>query len=215
MWRHCWRRVQYQRFPGGAISCIQVAQASTSSRSSAAYCLDLVRRFDHEHYLCCLLLPPCSRAASITLRALNVELAQVKDVVSDKRIGEMRIQFWRDAIDLAFKGTPPQHPVAKELSLAIHRHQLSKHWLTRLLDARERELGVSTYLTTSDLEHHAEWTSSSLLYLTLQTLGVEDVSSDHAASHVGKAETITTLLRAVPYHLSRRTVLIPMDIISR
>jgi hypothetical protein len=24
-------------------------------------------------------------------------------VVSDKRIGEMRIQFWRDAIDLAFK----------------------------------------------------------------------------------------------------------------
>jgi phytoene/squalene synthetase len=96
---------------------------------------------------------------------------KVKDVVSDKRIGEMRIQFWRDTIDLAFKGTPPQHPVAKELSLAIHRHQLSKHWLTRLLDARERELGVSTHLTTSDLEHHAEWTSSSLLYLTLQTLG--------------------------------------------
>ncbi|CAI8006229.1 NADH dehydrogenase (ubiquinone) complex I, assembly factor 6 [Geodia barretti] len=57
------------------------------------------------------------------------------------------------------------------MSQAIHRHQLSKHWLTRLLDARERELGVSTYLTTSDLEHHAEWTSSSLLYLTLQTLG--------------------------------------------
>ena len=45
--------------------------------------------------------------------------------------------------------------------------------------------------------------------------GVEDVNSDHAASHVGKAETITTLLRAVPYHRSRRTVLLPMDIISR
>ena len=28
---------------------------------------------------------------------------QVKDVVSEKKIGEMRMQFWRDAIDLAFK----------------------------------------------------------------------------------------------------------------
>ena len=45
--------------------------------------------------------------------------------------------------------------------------------------------------------------------------GVTDVTSDHAASHVGKAQTITTLLRAVPYYCTRRTVLIPMDIISR
>ena len=45
--------------------------------------------------------------------------------------------------------------------------------------------------------------------------GVEDVASDHAASHVGKAETICTLLRAVPYHRTRRAVLLPMDIIAR
>jgi NADH dehydrogenase [ubiquinone] 1 alpha subcomplex assembly factor 6 len=145
-------------------------ETSLGDQRSAAYCLDIVRRCDHDHYLCCLLLPRGSRAAGIALRALNIELSQVKDVVSEKKIGEMRIQFWRDAIDLSFKGSPPHHPVAQQLSLAIHRHRLSKHWLTRLLDARERELGVSAYLTTSDLEHHAEWTSSSLLYLTLQTL---------------------------------------------
>lgn len=45
--------------------------------------------------------------------------------------------------------------------------------------------------------------------------GVQDVSADHAASHVGKAESIVTQLRAVPYHRSRRTVLLPMDIITR
>lgn len=45
--------------------------------------------------------------------------------------------------------------------------------------------------------------------------GVKDVSADHAASHVGKAEGITTLLRAAAYHRSRRSVLIPMDIIIR
>ena len=30
-------------------------------------------------------------------------LAQVKDVVSDKKLGEMRMQFWRDTIDQTFK----------------------------------------------------------------------------------------------------------------
>ena len=45
--------------------------------------------------------------------------------------------------------------------------------------------------------------------------GVEDVSSDHAASHIGKAEGIVILLRAAAYHRSRRSVLVPMDIISR
>lgn len=53
------------------------------------------------------------------------------------------------------------------------------------------------------------------MFDALDGAGVQDVTSDHAASHVAKAETITTLLRAVPYHLTRRTLLIPMDIISR
>ena len=45
--------------------------------------------------------------------------------------------------------------------------------------------------------------------------GVQDVSADHAASHLGKAETIVMLLRAVPYYRSRRQVAIPMDILMR
>lgn len=49
----------------------------------------------------------------------------------------------------------------------------------------------------------------------LSYVGIEDIHTDHAASHVGKAESIVTQLRAVPYHCSRRTVLLPMDIITR
>ena len=28
---------------------------------------------------------------------------QIKDVVSDKKLGQMRLQFWRDAIDGAYR----------------------------------------------------------------------------------------------------------------
>ena len=45
--------------------------------------------------------------------------------------------------------------------------------------------------------------------------GARDVSADHAASHLGKAEGIATLLRAVPYHRAARRVTLPMDILMR
>ena len=41
------------------------------------------------------------------------------------------------------------------------------------------------------------------------------MSADHAASHVGKAEGVMTLLRATAYHWTKRNVLLPMDIIER
>lgn len=41
------------------------------------------------------------------------------------------------------------------------------------------------------------------------------MNADHAASHVGKAEGIITLLRAAGYYRAQRHVPIPMDIIMR
>ena len=41
------------------------------------------------------------------------------------------------------------------------------------------------------------------------------MTADHAASHVGKAEGIVTLLRAVSYHRTKKSVLLPMDIVTR
>ena len=42
--------------------------------------------------------------------------------------------------------------------------------------------------------------------------GVKDVNADHAASHIGKAHGIVTLLRATPYNISRQQVMLPMDL---
>ncbi len=40
--------------------------------------------------------------------------------------------------------------------------------------------------------------------------GVKDVTADHVASHLGKAQGIVTLLRGVPYHAQRGQCYIPM-----
>ncbi|XP_078543139.1 NADH dehydrogenase (ubiquinone) complex I, assembly factor 6 isoform X2 [Lissotriton helveticus] len=180
--------------PRGTASRASASSAPTpSAAQDEAYCLQLVRTRDHEGFLCSLLLPPESRSSALALKAFNVELAQVKDMVSQKNIGLMRMQFWRTAVEDIYQDNPPHQPVAMQL------------WKEKNLDDR-------AYRSISELEKYAENTQSSLLYLTLETLGVKDVHADHAASHIGKAHGIITCLRAVPYHSSRRKVFLPMDI---
>ncbi|XP_049489052.1 NADH dehydrogenase (ubiquinone) complex I, assembly factor 6 isoform X3 [Panthera uncia] len=95
---------------------------------------------------------------------------------------------------------------------AVKRHNLTKRWLMKIIDEREKNLDDKPYRNIQELENYAENTQSSLLYLTLEILGVKDLHADHAASHIGKAQGIVTCLRATPYHGSRRRVFLPMEI---
>ncbi|KAB1257974.1 NADH dehydrogenase complex I; assembly factor 6 [Camelus dromedarius] len=159
---------------------------------------------DYEGYLCSLLLPAESRSSAFALRAFNVELAQagfkphlqVKDSVSEKTIGLMRIQFWKKTVDDIYCDNPPHQPVAIELWKAVRRHNLTKRWLMKIIDEREKNLDDKPYRNIQELEDY----------------GIKDLHADHAASHIGKAQGIVTCLRATPYHGSRRRVFLPMDV---
>ncbi|XP_035862380.1 NADH dehydrogenase (ubiquinone) complex I, assembly factor 6 isoform X2 [Sander lucioperca] len=195
---------------------IQSVRAATSatadSQINEKYCLDLVRSRDYDGFVSSLLLPEEARRSSLALRAFNVELAQVKDSVSQKTIGLMRMQFWKTAIEEIYRDEPPNQPVSAELWRAVRKHYLTKRWLLRIITEREKDLDDRAYRNLQELEKYAENTQSSLIYLLLECLGLKNVHADHAASHIGKAQGIVTCLRATPYHSSRRKVYLPMDI---
>ncbi|KAK2845160.1 hypothetical protein Q5P01_011819 [Channa striata] len=188
------------------------ASATVDSQHNEKFCLDLVRSRDFDGFVCSLLLPEEARRSSLALRALNVELAQVKDSISQKTIGLMRMQFWKTAIDEIYRDEPPNQPVSAELWRAVRKHYLTKRWLLRIITEREKDLDDRAYRNLQELELYSENTQSSLMYLLLECLGLKDVHADHAASHIGKAQGIVTCLRATPYHSSRRKVYLPMDV---
>jgi NADH dehydrogenase [ubiquinone] 1 alpha subcomplex assembly factor 6 len=70
-------------------------------------------------------------------------------------------------------------------------------------------------LSLNEIETYGEQTASSLLYLTLELLDVRDVTADHAASHIGKAAAIVTLLKALPHHLQQGHVYLPGDLVAQ
>lgn len=74
------------------------------------------RQRDHEHFLCVLLLPTNLQIVSFALRAFNAEIASVADQVSEKITGEMRFQFWQDAVDKIYNEEVPSHPICIQLA---------------------------------------------------------------------------------------------------
>ncbi|XP_076331270.1 NADH dehydrogenase (ubiquinone) complex I, assembly factor 6 homolog sicily [Tachypleus tridentatus] len=184
-------------------------------QTPAEYCADVLRKYDYENYLATLLLPKESRSAAIAIRAFNTELSQVKDMVSSTHAGTMRIQFWKDTLDQIFQGQPPQQPIALELARILKRQKLSKLWFQRMLDSRECLLSETGHQTIEELEDYAERSVSSVYYLILQSMGITDLQCDHAASHLGKCQGITNLLRGVPFNASRGRVYLPTDVLIK
>lgn len=62
------------------------------------------------------MLPNPVRTTAIAIRAFNVEVASVKDQVSNAQLGVMRLKFWDDVVERVYSDKVPNNPVAVELS---------------------------------------------------------------------------------------------------
>src|SRR5258708_24245400 len=74
------------------------------------YCAQQVRRFDHDRYLGTMFAREPVQARLFALYAFNVEIARVREIVSEPVIGQMRLQWWRDAITEFAAGAVRRHP---------------------------------------------------------------------------------------------------------
>lgn len=171
-----------------------------------AYCANLIRQYDAPSHLVQTFIPHAARDAFLAIRAFNIEVARVADVTSTPVVGMMRMQFLRDTITKSLAGKPPKEPIAVLLAKAaedLHERsqgkaRLSKAWFFRIINTREQHLANPPYPTLAALENYAENTYSTLLYLTLSTLPQASLTTDHLASHIGKAMGIVAILRGVP-----------------
>lgn len=195
------------RRPGGETT----AGPSDTDRS---YCVDLVRRFDHSNYLCTLLLDENTRDAAFAVRAINVEMAQIRDATREQLAGQMRYQFWQDAIELIYAGRPSRHPVTAALADAVERHDLPQGFFVEMLNARVDDQKRAGFATMVELEHYCDQTASSVLLLLMQMTGTRSEAIDRAACHVGRAIGLSAVVRGAPMLLQHREVRFPKEIMD-
>ncbi len=106
-----------------------------------------------------------------------------------------------------------RHAVVEPLTDAIRTHGLTRGHFDRLIDVRAFDLGDAPPASVQALVDYAESTSSTLLWLALEALGVrEDAAADAAARAVGIAWALLGLIRAMPHHLRQGRVYLPADL---
>ena len=176
-----------------------------------SYCGEQVRRHDPDRFLTALYAPPGRRDALLTLYAFNLEIAKVRESVSEPMLGEIRLQWWREVIEHAYGGAPVrQHAVAEPLAELIRAHGLSRRHIDRMIDARAFDLGEDAPNTLAALLDYAEATSSALMLLAEEALGVSgNEPADAAARHAGIAWALVGLIRAMPHHLRQGRFYLP------
>lgn len=200
-----------------------MSQSSINGGSAYASLRNQVRKVEPENYLCGSLMPSRARDSFFVMRAFNAEVAAVRDATRGTvATARVRMAFWRDVIDCAFRsgggsvsGAAGAHPLAAPLAAAIHAHSHTRRWLDRLVDARDADLDGLPHATVASLEAYAEATHSSLLYLSLESVGVRDVHADHAASHIGKAAGLANVIRGLPVHARLGQRYFPDDLLTK
>lgn len=175
---------------------------------------DTVRTRDYPAFLTHFSYARALQPHFFALRAFNVELASIKDIVSNELVGRVRMQWWRDAIQGIYhvrvaltQDRPPKHPVALGLRDAVFDPRVAAtgglvqdHFLA-IIDAREADLGDPLAPPSlAELEQYAESTSSRMLYLLLNLQGISERPVDEIFSHLGKAMGLSILVGSLPFH---------------
>ena len=184
------------------------------AQRALSYCGAEVRRHDPDRFLTALFAPAGRREDLFALYAFNLEVARTREMVSEALLGRMRLAWWRETIEEIYAGHPRSHEVASALAQAVARARLSRGLFDRLIDAREADLDDVPPASLEALVSYAEATSSSVVALALEVLGVRGEAATAAAREVGIAWALVGLLRAVPFHAQRRRLYLPQDLMA-
>ncbi|HZH10105.1 MAG TPA: phytoene/squalene synthase family protein [Microvirga sp.] len=185
-------------------------------QSNFAHCEALVREADPDRYFANLIAPTAKRPYLFALHAFNFEIARVRESVREPMLGEIRLQWWRDALQGEARGDVRANPVAAALDDTIVKFRLPRQALVDLIDARMFDLYDDPMPSLNDLEGYGGETSSSLIQLASIILNDgKDPGTADAAGHAGVAYAITGLLRAFPIHARQGQLYVPVDILAR
>lgn len=175
----------------------------------------ILRASDKDRYFSTLVVPETARAGMQALYAFNAEVASVRDRVSEPTPGEIRLQWWVDAIKGQGHGAVNQNPVAAALFETINRYSLPTVPLLRLIAARRFDLYDDPMPDTQSFEGYAGETVSLFYQFGAMMLnGGAVVEDGDAAGHLGVAHALVGHLKAFGYNASRVRVFLPWALLQ-
>ncbi len=181
------------------------------------YCNDFVKRFSYERYLSTLYAPVIARPGLIALYAFACEIARIRELVREPMPGEIRLQWWYDALSGTDHGDVVHNLVARAIIETIEQYKLPREPFLNLISARRFDLYSDPMPTINDLEGYCGETSSTLVLLASIILSGKpaDRQISDASGHGGVAYALSGLMQTLAWQASRQQQFLPKDVMGR
>lgn len=170
-----------------------------------------VKQYDYDRWLSSLFAPADKRDNLFAVQAFNTEIARIRETVSEPMLGDIRLQWWREALEGLKKGTSKTHPVVQALHNTGREISLDYSLMQEMVDMRTKDLDPTPLETMEHLIAYADGTGGALHRLMNAVLGGAENSTDvEAANRAGRAYALVGIIRAIPFHFQNDLVLLPI-----
>jgi phytoene synthase len=149
--------------------------------ADASYCESLVRDTDKDRFLATLFAPAPCRSDLYVLYAFDLETAGVAQRVRDPAAGEIRLQWWHDA--LAGISESPGNPVADAMLETTARYGIDTLLALSLIDVRRQALYDNASQTDAEFELFASQTEGAIYLMAAQVMGGTPSEATKLAAH--------------------------------
>jgi len=162
---------------------------------------DALKKADPDRYRAALMSDRQGREDLLILYAFHYELSKVPDVTSEPMLGQIRFEWWREAIDEIYTGREVRrHEISTPLAEMLVRIEVPRFWIDRLIDGRARDLDPQPFADMDDARGYARQTSGQLMQIAVKVLGG---TPDDNVLRAGEAWGLTGLARSYGYYHDR------------
>lgn len=167
---------------------------------SLAHCVDMVAKGDAARHRVLRIADDAAQARLYPLYALNLEIARAPWASAEPLVAEMRLQWWRDALDDLTAGRGhAAHPVLGACAFMAGDAQAGALW-DALIEARRWDIWQEPFADEPALWAHLDATGGGLMELAAGALAVKGCP---VLRGFGTAAALAGWLQAVPEYLAR------------
>lgn len=157
-------------------------------------CASIVEKGDPERFRAAMAAPVAARRVLFPLYAFNIEVTRAPWLTQEAMIAEMRLQWWRDALEeIGGDSVPRKHEVVDALADVLDAKGAA--CLDGLVAARRWDVYNDAFEDAAHMDEYIDATSGHLMWTAARLLGALDES---VVRDFAFASGAANLLRAVP-----------------
>ncbi len=132
---------------------------------------EAARALEPDRYLAALYAPEPGRRTLMALAAFQGEIARIPMTVREPLLAEIKLQWWRDALQMLMQDNATGHPVADALAEGLRSGRLPIGLAAGMIDAAAEPRAISAWSDPQALRSHLHKGHGAAFTLAARALG--------------------------------------------